>query len=155
MTTIVATLDCMAADTRVVSEGPIYHAAKIFRIGESLFGTAGDAFMALTFLDWLAGKRNVPALRKLFEHEDKASFIVLELSPEGLRLWNGWGVPEKLHDKSYSIGSGSMSAQNAINRGDTPEQAVRSTMPLDENTGGDVQVEYLLPPELTRRKRAR
>jgi hypothetical protein len=152
MTTIVANLECMAADTRVVNEGPMYHAAKIFRVGDSLFGTAGDAFMSLAFLDWLATKRNVVALRKLFEHEDKASFVVLELSPEGLRLWNGWGVPEKLFDKAYSIGSGSMSAMNAMRRDNNPEDAVRSTMPLDENTGGEVQVEYLLPPELKRKR---
>jgi hypothetical protein len=154
MTTIVANLECMAADTRVVNEGPIYNANKIFRVGESLCGTAGDAFASLAFLDWFGGKRNIQALRKLFEHEDKASFVILELNPQGLFLWNGWGFSEALHNKSYAIGSGSMSAMNSMLRNESPEEAVRSTFPLDENTGGAVQIEYLLPPELApKRKR--
>jgi hypothetical protein len=152
MTTIACNLECMAADQRVVNSGPMYPADKIFRLGDSLFGTAGDGFMSLVMIEWLQGKRNKPALRKLFDHHDKDSILVIELNTTGIYLWNGWGVPERVKLTHYSIGSGSMSAQNAMNRGDTPEQAVRSAMTLDENTGGDVQVEYLLPPELKRKR---
>ena len=156
MTTIVASVThgCMSADTRVVNAGPMYPADKIFRIGDSLFGTAGDAFMSLVFLEWLNTKRDKAEIRKTFEHQDKDAFVVIELGPEGIKLWNGWGVPEKLHCPHYAIGSGAMSAQHAMNRGDDPEDAIKASMELDEATGGEIQTMHLIPPELKpRRKR--
>ena len=69
MTTIVCNLECMAADSRVSAEGaPFYHSDKIFRIGDSLFGTAGDGMMGLLMIDWLRGPRkNRLALYKLWD----------------------------------------------------------------------------------------
>lgn len=157
MTTIVANRECMAADTRVVGAGAMYHSPKLFRIGTSIFGTAGDAMMGLIMVEWLrTPQRNRKQLYGHWnENTDRSECILMELNPSGLYLWNGWGVPEKVMDKSYSIGSGSMSALIALHRGATPEEAVRAAMPVDENTGGDVQVEWLLPPELAKPRRKR
>ena len=144
----------MAADTRVTGDGAIYHADKIFRIGDSLLGTAGDAFMCRVFLEWFKNpKRSVPALRKMLEREEKDAFLILELEPKGLALWNGWGIPEPIHDQCYGIGSGSMSALALLRKGASLEDAVNGAMPLDEATGGRVQIEYLLPPELRPKRR--
>lgn len=150
MTTIAANLECMAADTRVTCDSqPMYSATKIFRIKDSLFGTAGDAYMTLALLRWLEGPRDIYQLHTLFEHADKDEITVLELSPVGLFLWNGWGVPERLLNTSYAIGSGGMPAASALLRGESPEDAIRSSVELDPYTGGRVQVEWLdLPTEL-------
>jgi hypothetical protein len=157
MTTIVANLECMAADSRVsVEGGPMYHADKIFRIGDSLFGTAGDAMMGLLMIDWLRGMRkNRLALYKLWTDYERSCFTLLELNSTGLYLWDGWAIPEKLKDSRYAVGSGAMAAIAALDSGRSPEDAVKAAMQQDVYTGNPVQVEYLLPPELTRRKRAR
>lgn len=155
MTTIVANLECMAADTRVSCEGaPHYHADKIFRIGDSLFGTAGDGSMCLLMIDWLRGTRkNRLSLYKLWDDYERSDFWILELSPGGLYLWNGWAVPEKLNERRYAIGTGAQAAMHAIDTGRSPEDAVRGAISYDQYSGEPVQVEYLLPKELTRRKR--
>lgn len=157
MTTIVANLECMAADTRVSVDGaPHYHSTKIFRIGDSLFGTAGDGMMCLVMVEWLQSspKRNRQALYKNWtDNTERSACWLLELSPEGLFRWDGWGVREKLNDKRYAIGSGAQAALRAVDDGHTPEDAVKGATNYDQYSGAPVQVEYLLPPELTRKRR--
>lgn len=155
MTTIVANLECMAADQRVSAEGaPYYHANKIFRIGNSLFGTAGDGFMSLLMIDWLKkGAKNRAALYKLWTDYERSAFWLLELNPNGLFLWDGWAIPEKLNDTRYAIGSGALAAVGAMDSGKTPEEAVKVATSLDVYSGAPIQVEYLLPPELSPRRR--
>jgi hypothetical protein len=146
----------MAADQKVSAEGcPHYHANKIFRIGDSLFGTAGDGFMGLLMVDWLKkGAKNRAALYKLWNDYERSAFWLLELNPQGLFLWDGWAIPEKINDSRYAIGSGASAALGAMDAGKTPEESVRSAINLDIYSGAPVQVEYLLPPELKpRRKR--
>ena len=154
MTTIAVTREAMAADTRVVNGGSFYHANKIFRIGQSLIGTAGDGFACLAFVDWFKSpRRNPQVLHKMFAELDRSEILIAELNPSGIYLWNGWGYPERINDPYYSIGSGSMAALEALRNGLDPDDAVRRAMAHDENTGAPVQLEYLLPPELTKRKR--
>lgn len=158
MTTIVANLECMAADTRVSLDGsPYYHATKIFRIGDSLFGTAGDGMMGLIMIEWLKGPRkNRAALYKHWADYERSCFILLELNPTGLYLWDGWAIPEKLNDTRYAVGSGAPAALGAMDNGRSPEDAVRTSIRLDQYSGDPVQVEFLLPPELrpvTRKRR--
>jgi len=158
MTTIVANLECMAADRRVTNPGAYYPADKIFRIGHSLFGTSGDGFMSLVMIEWLKTvQRNRAALyRNWNENTDKDAIWILELNPSGLYLWNGWGVPEKILLPRYAVGSGQLAALKGIDKGETPEEAVKGAMNYDESTGEEVQVEYLLPSELLpSRKRKR
>jgi 20S proteasome alpha/beta subunit len=140
----------MAADTRVSAEGaPHWHATKIFRIGESLFGTAGDGFMSLTMIEWLKTNRSRPALYKIWADYERDGFWLLELNPSGLYIWDGWGVPEKLIDKRYAIGSGAQAALAALDAGMSPEDAVKGATKYDQYSGPPIQVEYVLPPELT------
>lgn len=155
MTTIVANLEGMAADTRVSAEGcPFYHSDKIFRIGDSLFGTAGDGMMGLLMIDWLRkGAKNRQALYKLWADYERSAFWILELNPQGLFLWDGWAIPEKLNDKRYAIGSGAGPALAALDGGSTLEDAVRCAANLDQYSGQPIHVEYLLPPELKRKRR--
>lgn len=145
MTTIAANLECMAADTRVVHSGPYYHADKIFRIGESLFGTAGDGDMCLVMIEWLKSSRSRPALYKQWGDYDRNEIQILELNPRGLFLWTGWGLPEALHEARFAIGSGAMAAIKGLDKGEPPKEAVAGAMEYDEFTGAPIQVEYLKP----------
>ena len=156
MTTVAFNRECIAADTRVVTGGPFYHADKLFRVGNSILGTVGDGFACLGFLAWFrSATRNPGQLHKMFAEHDRDSIIVAEINPGGIYLWNGWGFAEKINDPYYAIGSGAMAALEAMRDGKNPEEAVRRAIAHDENTGSPVQVEYLLPPELAPKRKRR
>jgi 20S proteasome alpha/beta subunit len=141
----------MAADTRVTTDGAYYHADKIFRIGDSLFGTAGDGCMCLVMIDWLKTSRNRQSLYKQWGDYERDQVYLMQLSPKGLYLWTGWGVPELIHEARFAIGSGQAAALKGMDKGETPEQAVKGAAEYDQYTGPPVQVEYLIPR--TKRKR--
>lgn len=158
MTTIVATLEWMAADQRCTGDGPICHAKKMHRVGDSIFGLAGDCMAGLAVIEWLRTKRrNKAALYKMFGEDVqwRYEFVLMELSDEGLALWNAWGVRMPLLDKSYAIGTGALTALEAIDNGLAPEDAIRKAAKRDEYSGliTEPEVEYLLPPELRKRKK--
>ena len=152
MTCVVANRECMAGDTRVTSGGPICHARKLHRVGDSIFGIAGDIMIALTVIAWLNTKRDKAQLYKLIPESHRDSVEILELSRDGLACWNGWGVRMPILDNAYGVGTGAMSALQALKRGLTPEQAVSETFDLDECSGGLVEVEHL-EQKKPRRKR--
>lgn len=159
MTTAAANLECLAADQRVTSGNPPARIRKIRRIGESLYAGAGNVSLIFVFLEWMEAPKKNPAearlrLYRLIPEDQRHEFEVLELSPSGLALWDGWGARIPILDKFYAIGSGCSSAMQAMKRGLAPEEAVSETFSLDECSGGSVDVEYLLPPELRKRKRA-
>lgn len=156
MTTLAVNRECIAADTRVVTGGSYYHASKLFRVGQSILGTAGDGFACLGFVEWFKSPRRNPGqLHKMFGEIDRHEIIVIELNPGGIYLWNGWGFPERINDPYYATGSGGMAALEAMRDGKQPEEAVRRAISHDENTGGPVEVEYLLPPELLPKRKRR
>lgn len=147
MTTVVATLDMMAADTRVSVDGSaFYHANKIFRIGHSLFGTAGDGMMCLVMIEWLkTPARNRERLYKQWADYERSQIWLLELNPSGLFLWDGWGVPERLNERRYAIGSGQQAALRALDKGDPLDEAVKAGIEYDQYSGAPIQIEYLNP----------
>lgn len=153
MTTIVASLECMAADQRCTGGGPMCHVRKVHRIGQSLFGVAGDMVIGLAFMEWLQGKRNRMLLYRLIPESHRNDIDVLELSPEGLAFWNGWGVRMPLLDKTFAIGSGAMVALQAMRMGESPDRAILHAMAMDECSGvyEAPEVHPLKPP----RKRGR
>jgi ATP-dependent protease HslVU (ClpYQ) peptidase subunit len=157
MTTIAVDrkLGCMAADTRVSTGGAHYHANKIFRIGTSLFGTAGDGDMGLVMVDWLKTARNRNVLYKQLADYERSEVWLIELNPGGICLWTGWGVQERINDERYAIGSGQLAALAALDSGKDPESAVMGATHYDQYSGAPIQVEWLLPPELKTRKRKR
>ena len=133
----------MAADTRVTSCDPICHTTKISRIGKSVFGFAGDVMLALHVLKWLGTRRNPLDLYRLVPESHRNAVDILELAPDGLFFWNGWGTRMPILDETAAIGSGAMGALQALRLGHSPEEAVLATFPLDEASGGSVQVEHL------------
>jgi hypothetical protein len=157
MTTIAVNRECMAADTRVVTGGSYYHAHKLFRLGNSIVGTSGDGFACLLFLKWFQTlQRNPITLRKLLgEDFDPYDIFMVELNPGGIVLWTGHGVGERILDDQYATGSGGMAALEAMRHGATPKEAVARATHHDENTGGEVETMYLLPPELLPKRKRR
>lgn len=154
MTTIAANVECLAADQRMTSGNSPARITKIRRIGESIFAGAGNVSVTHVFLDWLAAAKQDPIrLYRLIPEDYRHEFEVLEVSPSGLAIWDGWGVRVPLLDKFYAIGSGGQSAMQAMKRGLNPHDAISETFSLDECSGGTVEVEYLLPPELKPKRR--
>lgn len=153
MTTIACNRECMAADTRVSTGGAHYHANKIFRIGTSLFGTAGDGDMGLVMVEWLRTARNRQTLYKQWADYDRNEVWLLELNPGGIYLWTGWGIQERINETRFAIGSGQLAALKGLDKGESPEDAVRGAISYDQYTGEPLQVEWLLPPELKRKRK--
>lgn len=163
MTTVVASVSLggIAADTRVTGDNSYYPARKVFRIdhpkGESILGTAGHGFMCLAFLEWFkTPKRDPKVLHEIIGKEyDRDGIAVLELNSTGLYAWNGWGYGEQILRDSHAIGSGGQAALEALRCGRSLEDAVTRAFDHDEFSGCEVQVEYLLPPELKSRRRGK
>jgi hypothetical protein len=149
MTTIVANLECMAADQRVTCGGPMCHTVKIHRIRGNLYGLAGDVMIGLHVLNWLNNaKRDPEVLYKLIPPDHRDLVDILELSKTGLALWNGWGVRMPILDHSYAIGSGAMPALQSYRDHRDVEKAAKASGGLDEGSGtfaGIPQVEWLKP----------
>ena len=136
----------MAGDTRVTGGGAFGHTKKIHRIGTlSIAGFCGHAFMGLLVIDWLRTKRNPGVLQKVIPADERDSVDVMELTPGGIILWNGWGIPLRLEEKHWAIGSGHRAALTAMNDGATAREAVLAALVNDEASGPPVQVEYLKP----------
>jgi hypothetical protein len=131
------------------------HVQKLHRIGQSVFGWSGDAVIALAFVEWLSSARNKPTLYKLIPEAYRDDISVLELSPQGLAYWNGWGVRMPLLDATYAIGSGAMAALQALRLNASPQEAVLHAMQLDECSGAlsEPAVEPLYVPKPKRKRR--
>jgi ATP-dependent protease HslVU (ClpYQ) peptidase subunit len=156
MTTVAANSECISADQRMTSGNAPARTRKIRRIGDSIYAGAGNTSLIVVFLDWLAeAKRDRLRLYRMIPEDARYEFEVLELSPSGIALWDGYGARIPILDKFYAIGSGGLSAMQAMKRGCSPEEAVSETFSLDENSGGTVETEYLLPPELRTKRRGK
>lgn len=157
MTTICATREWMAADQRATDDGPMCHVKKLRYIGDSIFGMAGDCHIAMVVLKWLeTPKRNPKALYEMFGEKDIAwryEIVLLELSPDGLALWNGWGVKLPILDDTYAIGTGAHAALAALDRGASPEECIQQAAKRDQYSGVFVQPEVLHLLPKGRRKR--
>lgn len=152
MTTIVANLECMAADQRCTG-GAICHVQKLHRIKGSLFGFAGDTHLAMHVLKWLHSPRDPLELYKLIPDAHRDSVEMLELSKDGLALWSGWGSRILLLDTSYAIGSGCMVALQALRTGSTPGEAITHAAKMDECSGTFLEP-HVEPLVVSRKRRA-
>lgn len=146
MTTIACNRESMAGDSQVswdFHKG--YSCPKIFRIGTSIYGIAGDNF-GNVFIEWAQEgfkTKAKPAIWSLSNFE-LIDFDVLELAPDGIWLWDKHLVRMGVKDDSFSIGSGSKFALVFMRKmALTPEQAVLECCEFDDYTRGPVDVMYL------------
>lgn len=148
MTTIVCNRRGMAADRRVVRHGSFYPAQKIFRVRDSLIGTAGHGDACLVFVEWFRRLRRKPAdLHAILGGETSMEWRdeieIIELNRRGIFHWTGWGYGEKVLADSFAVGTGGMAALEALRGGKSLKAAIEAAIGHDENTGCGVQVEML------------
>ena len=144
MTVIAASLREMAGDSRVTVGSIFYTSDKIFRIGQSLVGVAGDANLTTKWLAWF--RRECPADEVGMTLDDDHTFNALVLNVSGLFVYGDCTEPDKLHDKYFAIGVGSDIAMAAMALGKTPAEAVKLACRLDPMHCGLPVKEMLLHP---------
>lgn len=166
MTTVVASIHhgCISADTRITGEASIGNISKLRRIGDAVYGIAGDVDPAFLFLEWMerlnpkeSYRKRIEALHKMIGPEDRSSFTAIELSDSGLAYWSGWGVRVPILDQIWGTGTGAAVAISHVKKGMDPQEAIHVAMQEDECTGliHEPEVMYLLPPELLPKRRTR
>ena len=144
MTTIVADVKrgVMAADSRVTTFSDLtqYSTEKLYRIGKSIYGEAGDVENSLKFRRWVQDgqlKKGKPS----FKYDNDSNFLILELSTDGLWLWDYTVVRQRLTEEVFAIGSGHKIALYAVRvLGKTAEQAIEEAAKIDIHTAPPVQV---------------
>jgi len=143
MTCIIADVrrGVMAADSKCTYEDVgSFQTDKIYRAGKSIFGEAGDMNGSLLFRRWVLD--GMPKKRPAYNREDKEhDFIVLELAPDGLWLWDAAHIRQPVKQEVYAIGSGRKVAMYcAVVLKMEVEKAVEEAAKIDDFTGGPVVV---------------
>lgn len=124
---------------------------KLFQVGNSIYGIAGDQFSNI-FVDWAKtnfNEKKKPALHG--EMWELADFDVLELAPSGLFLWDKYFTRVEIKDQEYAIGSGSTLALAAMREFKyTPFHAVELCCKYDDYT--EPPIDLLVLPDLKPKK---
>ena len=135
MTTIIADAKAgiMVSDSNT-SDGEIkWPTRKIERIGDSLFGFAGEAVEIQKMLRWLNGGRKG---KKPKTKECSG----LELSAEGVFLWDDAPISYSPDRHYHAVGSGAMAALAAMQCGKTAQESVDIACQIDAHSEGPIQV---------------
>ena len=145
MTTVAANRTSIAADSQVSWEfAKGFKTPKLFRIGNSVYGIAGDNW-GNVFIEWAKtgfNEKKKPQIQ--VANWDSVDFDVLELAPTGLYLWDKHFVRVELKDHDYSIGSGSKFALVFMRKMNmSPEEAVKECCEFDDYTREPVDVMVL------------
>lgn len=130
MTTIVATRDMIAGDTKL--SGDINsHATKVFKHRGAVVGIAGTYAFCMDFVKWWkagADSDNVP---------DMEEVDAIVLTTDGrLLCFNHHNTFFEINDDFTAIGSGAAAALGALHAGATPQQAIKIAGKIDPGTGG-------------------
>lgn len=145
MTTIAANLEAIASDSRV-SGGPMFNTTKLRRIGDSIYGGAGNLSQILKMFLWFENPDCSPIWKEAPE------FHILQVSPRGLFVWESEQIAIPIDTPFYAIGSGSEYAMGALACGATLEQAVTVASMFDPGTSATVHVELLTPKPKRKRR---
>jgi 20S proteasome alpha/beta subunit len=145
MTTILACplTGVMAADTRVTDGQQKWSESKVQRIGDTLYGTCGDAVEGDLFFAWLRrGRRGKkPPL-------DAVEFNALALNKTGLYWFDSKLVPHQI-TTPLAIGSGSQAARAVLDAlrscgwtGDKPDVARAVEFVCEHDAGSGLPVQF-------------
>lgn len=132
MTTVIATLDGLYADTRCDYHVP-FKVRKHTKIRDSVFAGAGDLDDLSKYLEWLRDGGDRPELGA------ELGLDILEVCDEGIFLWGRKFVRLQVKEKAYSVGSGCQYAMGALAAGCTPKQAMAIAAKFDFGTGREVE----------------
>lgn len=131
MTTIIATKNAIYSDT-FCNYSTSFRTVKIVRIGDSIYGGAGDLEEVQFFFEWRRGKEKP-------EYPDSADFSAIEVNKSGIYLWSTRLCPMIVKAKSYAIGSGGQFAIGAMEAGADPIQAIKIAAKHDPNTRAPIE----------------
>ena len=140
MTTIAATREMMAADTRADIDGVGSHVAKIYVHGDAIIGGAGDNEGIMRFLEWWPHRENKP-----LRIPKRLDWSAIVLSEEGLLVYENVSFPDVVREEWAAIGTGApialaaLDTMHLLKRKPDPRIAVRVACKRDSLTGGDVE----------------
>lgn len=140
MTTIACNLKVIAADSKCTwgDTDVGFSCMKLFKVGESIYGTRGDNHSNL-FVEW--AKAGFKRGRKPSIVGKDPDFTILELSPSGISIWDEFFVRIELKDKNFAVGSGAKIALYCMRHHNmSPEDAVKEAAKVDEYTKLPVDV---------------
>ncbi|GAA2867421.1 ATP-dependent HslUV protease subunit HslV [Aminobacter niigataensis] len=141
MTTIAYRAGVMASDSGSwIGDASHGWAVKLAKgIDGALHGVAGNAAECCAYLGWVKGGYRGDEPRADAEPDNRSSFIVLIVPPEGaLRLRTAKG--DEVYEAPYfSIGAGSATAYGAMFAGATAEQAIEAAKEHASGAFGPVQ----------------
>ena len=139
MTTVVATNEVMASDSKITMESKTdsrsYTASKILVKNGDLLGTAGTVDYCERFIDWYGTKKKKPHFPK------EADFEGLVLTKEGKLIhYDETLARNVVRDPFFAIGSGSHAALAALHLGCDAVRAVEIACLVDPFSGPPVQI---------------
>jgi hypothetical protein len=137
VTTIIADAEAgvMVADSKTTDGSVKWSSQKIERIGDSIFGAAGEAQDIETFLAWIRRKKAAPKPR--IKDDD---FVAIELNQTGLFRWEHKLKPFPPGSSKHAIGTGAMAAMAALEMGASAERACEVACLVDDASGLPLQV---------------
>lgn len=150
MTTIAANCKEMAGDTRVSMEGVgsgSYASIKLFVANGSIYGVRGENCDGqIHGIEWI--QSGMVAANRPDPPED-ADWTILELSRNGLAIYNTWMERDLLLDRFIAIGSGAKVAMYCMKHlGMSPAEAVNEACKACDWTAAPIYVASLADPVL-------
>jgi hypothetical protein len=139
MTTIAANLKEVASDSRVTWEGvgsDIYSSIKIFPTSNgkpAIYGvTGGDCTGSIRALEWLQGVRDTATKPSPPDYEHSWDWKLIELSSDGLAIYNEYLEREMCTEPMLAVGSGRKVALYCMKYLHmSPAEAVREACKVD------------------------
>jgi len=144
MTTIAASVEhgVMAADSKCVFGDTFFPCDKIFRLPDgSLLAVAGADPYTRPFVNQMM-QGITPDLLPPPASDDipDPEFSAILLNKDGLFIFDESYSSTKVNTGQYAIGTGGMPALSHLMDGDSPEEAVRKAIRVDNNSGLPVQM---------------
>lgn len=164
MTTLACNLKEMAGETRVTMEGigtDAFQAIKIFIGKDAIYAVTGENCTgSLRALEWLQSEQLEDRRPQPPEYEHDWSWLIVELSADGIGIYNEYLEREQTLEPVLALGSGRKVALYCMKYLHmSPAEAVReackvdhhSELPIYRATLASMEVELWKPP--TRKKK--
>ncbi len=167
MTTIACNLKEIAADTRVTWEGvgsDIYTGVKLFAGDQAIWGVTGENCTgSILAIEWLLAGAHKDYRPAPPEYEHDWSWKIIELSRQGIALFNEHMERELCAEAFLAVGSGRKVAMYCMKfLGMSPAEAVReacrvdhwSEVPIYSARLADMKVERWQPRRMKRKSKS-
>ena len=123
----------MVSDSKATDGVVKWPCKKIERIGDSLFGFAGEVTDIEKMTRWFRGGQKGKRPRT-------KDFVGLELTAEGVFIWDDAPCSYRPDREFHAIGSGQMAALGALLAGKSAVEAVEIAVQIDHCSEPPVQV---------------